>query len=711
MPTSAKLLTRLLVVLVAALLHVAAAQVTRVAVFPFDVAAATQAYQLGLPSALQRSLNQLPNVYAPPVGDVALVANKALDAEADVNQTVGRLFDAGALVTGQVALAGGGGAQATVNVEIAGAVRTVQASGATPAELAAAVAEQVARVVAPDADAAALERVRAAAAQTPSLPSLGPTGLSASGLPGANVTDLATAAELDPGSAWVLAEYAKATALTGDLSTGADIAARAAEAAPEDAEVQATAGVVLRSAGREEDAAQAFSRALATNPAHAIALAGRASVPGGSDAEPAADLQAAVGAYPRFVDAHLRLAALESDAVRRLQALRRAERYAPESVLLRGTIVDMLVSNGEAAGALSYLQQAVNEPLARSAALFALARALPASHAEQGLALVAQGEELFPDSAELKVARADLLIKLDRAADAAELLRPVYEANPGNREVGGMLAVALARSGDLDAAREVYEAQRGSGPAVDRGLAEVYLAAGRAAGALQLLEPLAQASPQDAQLQALYGTALVRMGRLDEGRAALDRALEIDPGNALAQRSLSILEQQAQLTGAADVTFNEESGVAFQQGLYALDVEDFVAARDAFGRSLEAQAENPLAAFYRGYTRQITGDHRGAIEDYQTALAAFGDSDIVLNNIGYAYLQLSRFDMALDYLRRAVAANGENAQAHLNLGLVQMSLQNYRQALAELERAVELDPSLGPTLEQLIATARSRAGQ
>ncbi|HZW99728.1 MAG TPA: hypothetical protein VFF10_06670, partial [Trueperaceae bacterium] len=124
MPTSPKLIYRFLVVVSAAILNFAAAQVTRVAVFPFDAGANTQAYQLGLPSAVQRALNQVPNVYAPPIGDVALVANKALDAEADVNQTVRRLFDAGALVTGQVTL-GGGGVQAVVNVDMAGAVQTV----------------------------------------------------------------------------------------------------------------------------------------------------------------------------------------------------------------------------------------------------------------------------------------------------------------------------------------------------------------------------------------------------------------------------------------------------------------------------------------------------------------------------------------------------------------------------------------------------------
>ncbi len=711
MPISAQYITRLLIVLGAALLPLAAAQVTRVAVFPFDAATQAQAYQLGLPSAVQRALNQLPNVYAPPVGDVALVANKALGAELDPDEVVGRLFDAGALVTGQVGLAAGGGVQATVNVEVAGAVQTVQATGADPAALAVSVAEGVARIVAPNAPAAALDRLRATAGDSPSLPSLGPTGLSASGLPGAAAAELAVAADLDPQSAWVLSEHAKAVALAGDLAAAAELAARAAAAAPEDAEVQATAGVVLRSAGQADEAAGAFSRALATNPSHAIALVGRASLPELTGSDAVADLQAATAAYPRFVDAYLRLAELEPDAVRGLQTLRRAERFAPESLLLRGTIVDLLVEGGRANDALAYLQQAVQEPLARSAALYGLARVLPSSHAQQALALVSQGEELYPESTELKVARADLLVKTDDPAGAAELLRPVYDANPSNREVGAMLAVALARSGDLEGARQVYEAQRGSGAQVERGLAEIYLAAGRAAGALQLLEPLAQAEPQDPQLQALYGTALMRMGRLDDGRAALDRALELDAGNALAQRSLSLLEQQSQLTGDADVTFTEEAGVAFQQGLYALDVGDYAAARDAFDRSLSVQSGNPLAAFYRGYTRQLAGDDRGAISDYLTALEGFPQSDIVLNNLGYAYLLTGRHDLALTNLRSAIAANDANAQAHLNLGLVYMATQSYAQALAAFEAAVERDPALGTTLQELIATARQRAGQ
>src|SRR5690606_10880244 len=346
--------------------------------------------------------------------------------------------------------------------------------------------------------------------------------------------------------------------------------------------------------------------------------------------------------------------------------------------------------------------------LAGEAGLYARARQLPPPHAQQALQLVSAGQEIYPDSTELQVARADLLIKTGEPVNAVELLRPVYEANPNNREVGGMLAVALARAGDLDGAREVFEQQRGTGAQVDLGLAEVYLAAGRAAGALELLRPLAEASPDDPQLQALYGTALVRMGRLEEGRDVLGRALELDPENALAQRSVSILEQQSQLTGDADITFSEEAGVAFQQGLYALDVGDAVAARASCSRALEAQEGNALAAFYRAYAKQLTGDDRGAIADYQTALESLPESDIVLNNLGYAYLQTGRVDLALEHLRGAVQANDGNAQAHLNLGLAYLTLQNHEQALAQFERAVELDPALGPTLEQLIASTRER---
>lgn len=683
---------------------------TRVVILPFDADSAVSAYQLGLPTALQHALNQVPGLYVPPVGDAALMANKATDAEQDVQALLGRVFDADAIITGRVST-GGGGVVAELNVSIGGAVQPLQVSGADPASLAAAAAEAAARTIRPSVSSDVLGAVTVAAEQTPSVPSLGPTGLAASGLPGARLEQLNTAAQLDAGSAWVVAEYARALALSGQLEEAVVQARRAAELAPNDAEVQALVGVVLEAAG-DEGALAAFERALSVNPAHAVALAGRAAVnldAATPSAPPRDDLEAAIAAYPRFVDAYVRLSGLESDRQRALQTLRRAEGHSPESVLLRGTVMQRLLDAGDAAGALAYLRQAVAEPVARSSSMFALARLLPSSVAQGASELLAQGIELYPESVELRLAQADMRLTAGDLAGALALLEELHAENPDSLAVTNLLAVAQAQDGDLDGARETYESLRGQGVDVDRGLAEIYLASGRAGGALALLEPLVAEQPEDARLQALYGTALMRLGRLEEGEVALNRALELDGANELAARSLELLEQQRELTGG-DVAFGEEAGVAFQQGLSLLDLQDFSAAIEAFGRS-RAEQESGLAAFYQGYARQLTGDSRGAVADYQVALQSFPESDIVLNNIGYAHLELGRFDLALDYLRRAISANPENAQAHLNLGVAYYAVQRYEDAIREFGEAGRLDPSIAPTAETLIEDVRQRLGQ
>ena len=214
--------------------------------------------------------------------------------------------------------------------------------------------------------------------------------------------------------------------------------------------------------------------------------------------------------------------------------------------------------------------------------------------------------------------------------------------------------------------------------------------------------------PDDAYLQALYGTALMRQGRLDESESVLQRVLELEPDNALASRSLELLRQQRELTGG-DVGFTEEAGIAFQQGLASLDQHDYGSAVQAFARSREAQ-DTGLAAFYQGYSRQLLGQTRAAVQDYEVALEAFPDSDIVLNNLGYAQMELGRYDLALDYLRRAIAANPENAQAHLNLGVTYYAVQRYEDAIGEFAEAGRLDPSIAATTETLIEDVRRRLG-
>ena len=155
-------------------------------------------------------------------------------------------------------------------------------------------------------------------------------------------------------------------------------------------------------------------------------------------------------------------------------------------------------------------------------------------------------------------------------------------------------------------------------------------------------------------------------------------------------------------------TSSSEAAAAFERGLTALELGEFPRAAEAFAEARALQ-EAGLLAFYEGYARQRAGDPRSAIGAYEAARAVLGDRDVLLNNLGYAHLQVGRFDRALETLTAAVAANPDNARAHLNLGLTYYASSRFRDAVASFDRALELDPSLQSSAADAIADARQRA--
>jgi tetratricopeptide (TPR) repeat protein len=684
---------------------------TRVVVMPFGAGTAASTYQLGLPTALQRSLNEIPNIYVPAVGDVALVMQKARQAGKDPLTTVRSLFGADAIVQGTVS---GSGATVTVTMTLdqGGKQQTVtaQTTDGRPVTLARAAAKALAQALRPDLGATVLGRIDAAAAQTPSLPSLAPVALAASRLPGTKPDDLKTAMQLDPDSAWVKIEYARLLALGGDAKSAVPIAQQAVAAQPDDVEAQVVLGVVLQADNQNQQAMAAFQKALALNPANAVALTGLARME--SDKTKATqDLQAAIQAYPRMVDAYLQLASLQSSAQRSLQTLRNAETSLPESLALQRAVVQQVLAMGDDKGALAYLEQTVKDPMASSAGLYSLARLLPTDVTSGALNLVREGEKVYPDVTLLKATEGELLVRQGDYAGAEGVLAPLHSANPKDGGIANLLSVAQARQGKMDAARQTFESVNGTGPSAESDLAAIYLAAGRAEAALKLLDPLVNGSGAKpaAQTLAYYGLALGRIGKFDQAQAELEKALKAQPKLAIAERGLSFLKQQRQLTGGAQIAFSGEAGAAFQQGIYALEVQDYATAVQAFQRARKLD-DNGLAAFFEGYAQQLTGDPRSAVDSYQVALKAFPESDIVLNDLGYAHLQLGRFDLALVQLDKALKVNPENAQAHLNLGLTYYGLGRYQEAVGEFDQAVKLDPNLQTTVAQVRQQAQQKAG-
>jgi Flp pilus assembly protein TadD len=259
----------------------------------------------------------------------------------------------------------------------------------------------------------------------------------------------------------------------------------------------------------------------------------------------------------------------------------------------------------------------------------------------------------------------------------------------------------------VERAREVFTDAADDSPVVQLNLGRLLLQAGQARAALAVLEPLARQDPADAEVFALYGTALGRIGRLEAARTALDRALELDPQSELAARARSLLDQQQRIIGDDAPSFEGEAAAAFEQGLFALETDEPGSAAASFARAFEL-SDHPLAAFYQGYSLHRSGRIRDALAPYRVALEAYPESDTVLNNLGYAQLQLGRLDLALDLLRRAAAANDRNPNVHVNLGLTFYGLGRYQDALAAWDQAVAIDPGLADDLADIRGRAEER---
>lgn len=180
--------------------------------------------------------------------------------------------------------------------------------------------------------------------------------------------------------------------------------------------------------------------------------------------------------------------------------------------------------------------------------------------------------------------------------------------------------------------------------------------------------------PESGYVHYVYGTALARAGRLDEGIAHLATAVRLEP-TPLAFGNLA--------AALADGGRYEESAAAAVEAL-RLDPKD-VEAHYNLGRAYS-----------------FTGRYDEAVAEYRSTLAVARTPHLgALTNLGGALNRLGRFDETIATLERegSVAASPE---ARFNLGVAYAALRDPR-AARELAALRALSPPLAGRLEAFIA--------
>ena len=297
--------------------------------------------------------------------------------------------------------------------------------------------------------------------------------------------------------------------------------------------------------------------------------------------------EAALKLNPGLTPALLRLATLEADRdpAKALQMARQAQQAAPTDPEVALTLGRIALRSGDAATAYGLLQNPVRQLATRSDAWFDLATAafgvgrleeaaeamrtaarlgLPASqtHASQNFlvalayaqapitpapAVIEEALKGDPNNGPTLYAQAlayELQGKFPEARDSHEKLLARYAAfTPSIRQ----LAILYAERLNNDAkAFELATKARTALPKDDR-LAQTLAGLADRRGdhryAVQLLTEVARNRPQDATVQFALGRAYLGLKQLRDARAALERALKLDPTGTFVPEAKKLLTE------------------------------------------------------------------------------------------------------------------------------------------------------------------------
>jgi tetratricopeptide (TPR) repeat protein len=337
------------------------------------------------------------------------------------------------------------------------------------------------------------------------------------------------------------------------------------------------------------------------------------------------------------------------------------------------------------------------------------------------------------------------------ATEARRRLKSAYEADKNTLRFADAYARFLAHHGDIDGAKNVYRDFSSlvpHHPVVERALAD--LNAGR------VPDPLVR-GPKEGAAEVLYGLGAAGGRQGDELPALiyLRLSLYLRPSSDLTAVTLASLfermKQSEQAVAAyqkvsANSPFREDADIQsalLLDGIGKADeamqrMTEIVAARpdvDAlsslaglqrsakkyaeaaatYDRAIAAvgfpQRENWTLFYFRGICFERDKQWPKAEADFKKALELYPDQPLVLNYLGYSWVdQGIKLEEAFKMLRRAVELQPDDGYIVDSLGWAHFKLGQFAEAAETLERAIALKPA-DPVLNDHLGDAYWRVNR
>ena len=143
--------------------------------------------------------------------------------------------------------------------------------------------------------------------------------------------------------------------------------------------------------------------------------------------------------------------------------------------------------------------------------------------------------------------------------------------------------------------------------------------------------------------------------------------------------------------------------------------KDFGTCATTYGKAIDTipnlEKSNWVLLYFRGICYERSNQWPKAEADMQKALALFPDQPLVLNYLGYSWVDKGlNLDKGMDMIRKAVEQRPDDGYIVDSLGWAYFRTGNYDEAVKELERAVLLKPD-DPTINDHLGDAYWRVGR
>jgi len=228
--------------------------------------------------------------------------------------------------------------------------------------------------------------------------------------------------------------------------------------------------------------------------------------------------------------------------------------------------------------------------------------------------------------------------------------------------------------------------------------------AGREPEAIGVLADIPETSPYYSPARGQIAWALLRLGREDEAVQVARQALAQAPDRGLQVQLAEIYRAQTRYREAdrlltqiiEDDALNgrEDWRLLFSRGATRHALDDWEGAEADLKQALQIQPHSPLVLNYLGYAYVDQGIHlEEGLSLIRTALTYDPDSGFITDSLGWAYYRLGRYELAVYFLEKAVELEPGDPTLNDHLGDAYWRSDRKLEAKYQWERSLKLEPA------------------